>query len=123
MFISIPKEFFVPVTYEYRGKLNIEDNEEGEMTRESKGKVETGVQYVKNLVTEEQSDVVKAGIYKDIDDEYVKEATEEVNKGMEGVQPLEEGYSKVGTKIYCNTGCNRNFYEDIDYEYVEKSKK
>lgn len=119
MFISIPKEFFVPVTYEYKNKLNIEDNE---MTRESKGKIETGVQYVKQLVTEEMADVAKGNMYVDIDDEYVKEATEEINKGMEGVKPSGETYNSE-YKNYCNKECNRNFYEDIDYEYVEKTKK
>ena len=123
MFISIPDEFYVPVTYEYRSKLNIGYNEEDKMTRESKGKVETGAQYVKQLVTEETTDLAKVSMYKDIDDEYVKEATEEVNKGMEGVNPSGQISNNSGTKSYCNKGCNRNFYEDIDYEYIVQAKK
>lgn len=123
MYISIPEEFYVPVTYEYRGKLNISDNEENKMVRESKGKVETGVQYVKQLTSYETKDLAEGKIFKDIDDEYVNEATEEVNKTMEGVKPPQENNNNSSTKSYCNKVCNRSFYEDIDYEYIMQDKK
>lgn len=123
MFISIPEEFYVPVTYEYRAKLNIEGNEENKMTRESKGNVETGKQYVKQVTSYETKDLAEGKIYKDIDDEYVNEATTEVNKGMEGVNPLVEKYNNSGNKSYCYKGCNRSFYEDIDYEYITQDRK
>ena len=123
MFIAIPEEFYVPVTYEYRGKLNIEGNEEDKMTRESKGKIETGKQYVKQVVSYEAKDLAEGKIYKDIDDEYVKEATTEVNKAMEGINPSVEKYNNIDNKSYCNKGCNRSFYEDIDYEYIIQDRK
>lgn len=117
MFISIPNDFFVPVIYEYKGKLNLVDEEIQETYRESKDKVESGVQYKNKVITEEETDIKKGEIYGTIDDEYVKEATAVKNK------PTNLSCNKGETKEYYNKKVNRNIYDDLDEEYARGFKR
>ena len=39
MYISMPRDFFVPVMYDYKENLNLIDEESQEMYRESKGQI------------------------------------------------------------------------------------
>ena len=143
MYISMPRDFFVPVMYDYKENLNLIDEENQEMYRESKGNINAEYQkalqekeaiYVKprSKETTGEEDVnekyyeelkakdatyVKQNMYEAIDDEYIKEATVLENK------PGNISCNKGETKENYNVSINRRMYSDLDDEYARGFKR
>ena len=139
MYISMPRDFFVPVMYDYKENLNLIDEESQEMYRESKGEINAEYQkalqekeaiYVKpgskettgeekvneeyyKALQEKEATYVRPSMYVSIDDEYINNATSKQNRGI----------NKGGTRENYNGPINRRMYSDLDDEYARGFKR
>ena len=139
MYISMPRDFFVPVMYDYKENLNLIDEDSQGMYRESKENVNAKYQkelqykdatYVKpssnNINGEDQlneeyykelqykdSTYVKPNMYESIDDEYINNVTSNKNRVI----------NKGETKENYNVSINRRMYSDLDDEYTRGFKR
>lgn len=139
MYISMPRDFFVPVMYDYKENLNLIDEDSQGMYRESKENVNAKYQkelqykdatYVKpssnNINGEDQlneeyykelqykdATYVKPNMYESIDDEYINNVTSNKNRII----------NKGETKENYNVSINRRMYSDLDDEYTRGFKR
>ena len=126
MYISMPRDFFVPVMYDYKENLNLIDEDSQGMYRESKENVNAKYQkelqykdatYVKpssnNINGEDQlnEEYYKSLQYKDAT--YVKPSSNNIN----GEDQLNEEYYKE-LQYKDATYVQPNMYESIDDEYI-----
>lgn len=141
MYISMPRDFFVPVMYEYKENLNLIDEENQDEYRESKDNINDKYQkalqekaavyvspYNKNTTTnnkinEEYYEALKAkdatyikpNMYGEIDDEYINNTTNNSSNN--------KGCNKGETKENYNMSINRRMYNDLDDEYTRGFKR
>ena len=139
MYISMPRDFFVPVMYDYKENLNLIDEDSQGMYRESKENVNAKYQkelqykdatYVKpssnNINGEDQlneeyykelqykdATYVQPNMYESIDDEYINNVTSNKNRII----------NKGETKENYNVSINRRMYSDLDDEYTRGFKR
>ena len=139
MYISMPRDFFVPVMYDYKENLNLIDEENQERYRKSKD--DTNAEYQKALQAKEaiyvkpgsqetvgqkkideeyykalqkkDATYVNPDMYVSIDDEYINNVTSKQNSGI----------NKGVTKENFNKPINRRMYSDLDDEYARGFKR
>ena len=135
----MPRDFFVPVMYDYKENLNLVDEDSQGMYRESKENVNAKYQkelqykdatYVKpssnNINGEDQlneeyykelqykdATYVQPNMYESIDDEYINNVTSNKNRVI----------NKGETKENYNVSINRRMYSDLDDEYTRGFKR
>ena len=112
MYISMPRDFFVPVMYDYKENLGLLDKRTTEMNRESTGEEKVNQEYYKALQNKEAT-YVEATMYNSIDDEYINSATNNKDKYI----------NKGETKENYKGSNSRSVYSDIDDEYARGFKR
>ncbi|CUO10752.1 hypothetical protein H8S10_08525 [Clostridium sp. NSJ-49] len=140
MYISMPRDFFVPVMYDYKENLGLLDKRTTEMNRESTGEEKVNQEYYKALqnkeatyikpgsketngqevdeeyykaLQEKEATYVEATMYNSIDDEYINSATNNKDKYI----------NKGETKENYKGSNSRSVYSDIDDEYARGFKR
>ncbi|MBC5627965.1 hypothetical protein H8S20_03565 [Clostridium sp. NSJ-6] len=105
MYISMPRDFFVPVMYDYKENLNLIDEESQEMYRESKGQI--NAEYQKAL-QEKEAIYVKPGSKETTGEEKVNE------EYYKALQEKEATYVKPGSKDISGEGkVNEEYYKAL----------
>ena len=126
MYISMPRDFFVPVMYDYKENLNLIDEESQEMYRESKGQI--NAEYQKAL-QEKEAIYVKPGSKETTGEEKVNEEIskfilEDLERGCTFIHGVGGFSGKDTTLLYAILGRNefiklKRFISDVDkYAFI-----
>ena len=112
MYISMPEDFFVPVMYDYKKNLDLLDENNKEMNRESSKRSKAKEADNKTL-NDKGYTYVNENIYVSVDDEYIYSDVGKQTKYDKS------GCSKEETKENHDKSIKEKIYVDIDDEYVK----
>ena len=129
MYISMPRDFFVPVIYDFKENLNLMDEDNKNMYRESK---ESANEKYEKSLQEKEATYVKPSSNKTAEKNMVNEKYYEALKDKEATY-VKPGSNKSAEENMVNKKCYEalkdkdatyakpNMYQSIDDEYINSA--